>query len=81
MNGGCVHGVELNHRPEPRLTFNTFVYYAAARDTTTTELSQQESLLKLDEVNTVHKDASKAKRTDFKAALEKQGVRKSSRLE
>ena len=81
VNGGCVHGVELNHRPEPRLTFNTFVYYAAARDTTTTELSQQESLLKLDEVNTVHKDASKAKRTDFKAALEKQGVRKSSRLE
>ena len=81
VNGGCVHGVELNHRPEPRLTFNTFVYYAAAVDTTTTDLSQEESQSKLDEVNTAHKDTLKAKRTDFKTTLEKQGVRKSSRLE
>jgi hypothetical protein len=38
VNGGCVHGVELNQRPAPRLTFNTFVHHAAAVDTTTSDV-------------------------------------------
>ena len=80
VNGGCVHGVELNQRRSPRLTFNTFVYCAAAMDTTISDLSQEESQLKVSELGTVHKDAIKTKRIDFKAALETQGVRKSARL-
>jgi hypothetical protein len=49
-------------------------------DTTTSDLSQQQSQLKMDDLSTVHKKTIKAKRSDFKASLEKQGVRKSSRL-
>jgi hypothetical protein len=41
VNGCCVHGVELNQRRKPRLTFNTFAYHAAAIDTTISNLSQQ----------------------------------------
>ena len=80
VNGGCVHGVELNQRRSPRLTFNTFVYYAAAIDTSISDLSQEESQLKVSELGTIHKDALKAKRIDFKAALETKEVRKSARL-
>jgi hypothetical protein len=80
VNGGCVHGVELNQRPAPRLTFNTFVYHAAAVDATTSDLSQQQSRLKLDDLSTAHKKTIRAKRSDFKASLKKQGARKSSRL-
>ncbi len=72
--------VRCVQRPAPRLTFNTFVYHAAAVDTTTSDLSQQQSKLKMDDLSTVHKNTSKAKRADFKATLEKQGARKSSRL-
>jgi hypothetical protein len=80
VNGGCVHGVELNQRRKPRLTFNTFVYHAAAIDTTISNLSQQPSQVKVSELSTVHKDTIKAKRIDFKTTLETQEVRKSSRL-
>jgi hypothetical protein len=80
VNGGCVHGVELNQRSAPRLTFNTFVYHAAAVDATTSDLSQQQSKLKMDDLSTAHKKTIRAKRSDFKASLEKQGARKSSRL-
>jgi hypothetical protein len=80
VNGGCVHGVELNQRPSPRLTFNTFVYHTVAVDATLSDLSQQQSQLKVGELSVVQKDTIKAKRIDFKATLETQGIRKSPRL-
>ena len=81
VNGGCVHGVELSHRPVPRVTYNVFVYHAAAVDTATSDLSQKESKSKLDEVKVEHKEKLKDTRDSFKAALKEQGTRKSSRLE
>lgn len=79
VNGGCVHGVELNHRPIPRMTFNTFVYHTAAIDPTLSDLSRAQSRSKLQELRAEHTNTTRAKRTTAVNNLKKQDTRKSTR--
>ena len=80
VNGGCVHGVELNHRPTPRVTFNTFVYYAAAVDPTSSDLSRAKSRSKLQAIRAEHADGTRAKRASIATSLKGHEVRKSARF-
>ena len=80
VNGGCVHGVELNHRPTPRVTFNTFVYYAAAVDPTSSDLSRAKSRSKLQAIRAEHADGTRAKRASIATNLKGHEVRKSARF-
>ena len=81
VNGGCVHGVELSHRTTPRVTFNTFVYHAAAVDPTLSDLSRAQSRSKLQAFRAAHANNTRAKRTSAADNLKKQDIRKSARLE
>ena len=81
VNGGCVHGVELNHRRTPRMTFNTFVYHAAAVDPTLSDLSRAQSRSKLQAFRAEQTNKTRAKRTITADNLKKQDIRTSARLE